>query len=161
MKTGNAFIDAFDHFTGEVIDASLEASKELIKTGYTHLVDISPIWSGSYVLSHRVKVGEMPTRPPTDIKRPDPKGGIYPLKVSDERATRFRRSALVELNKLKRQKKNVQITIENDIPHALAVEATQRAPFQQVADLLRALAEPTFKEKIITGRKKTSVNVGA
>jgi hypothetical protein len=160
MKTGNAFIDAFDHFTGEVIDAGFEASKQLVEIGYRHLVDVSPIWSGSYVLSHRVKLGDMPARPPTNIKRPDPKGGIYPLKVSDERAARFRRSALVELNKLKRQEKNVPITIENDISHSLIVEATERAPFQQVADLLRGIAEPIFKEKIITGRKKTLVKVG-
>lgn len=85
---------------------------------------ISPVWTGSYVLSHRIGINKPSTRKPTrnwpeDSEFVDPR---YPPKATRAEAARIKARARKELKKVAGAKAGDKVIISNTINHADEVE---------------------------------------
>lgn len=147
------FMEGFDAYVDEVDSGTESALAKAMSTAYDVLIDQSPIWSGSYVLSHRISIDNGPVNPPTDVKQADPEGGKYPLKVDPLTASSHREKARAEKRVIETARNFNRIEIGNAIEHAPAVEALKRAPYAQARLVLEATIK-TASDKTFYGKNR-------
>jgi hypothetical protein len=148
------FMAGFEELIDEVDEIAESTLADIMATAYDVLVDHSPIWSGSYVLSHRISVNGSPVAPPVDVSQPDPKGGMYALKIDATTASAYRAKALEEKKVLESAENFSSIEISNDIDYANIVEAIHGAPFAHAITVARLQTEQLSTKSSISGRQK-------
>jgi len=109
-----------DEFVDGLEDAIEVVVKETAKTAMKEVVSRSPIWSGAYILSHRVGVNGKSSRGP--VRLDIVTDGGFPPKMSSVEAEKAKQAALSELNRLRTVHGVKSIVISNEAQHALEVE---------------------------------------
>jgi len=84
---------------------------------YNHIVNNTPIWTGSYMLSHRVGINQKSSEPPTYVNQEEGFLGLAPGQADEYRSRAY--SRILDLS----IQDNIQfVYISNDIGHAADVE---------------------------------------
>lgn len=148
------FMAGFDELTDEVDEIVETTLVDIMGTAYDVLVDNTPVWSGSYLLSHRISVDGSLVAPATDVRKPDPKGGMYSLKIDSATASAYRAKALEEKRILDSAENFSTIEISNDTEYANIIEALHGAPFAHAITVARLKSEQLSSQTSITGRQK-------
>ena len=146
---------------GDGIDDEI---RRLAVLGFETTVDRSPLWSGSYILSHRISINGTPVAPPTNVKvyavgADGQPVGRFPMRaeqINPGLPRQYRDKARSEAQKIHTHQGPItEIEISNDIEYAIAVEAQNGAPYQVAAQMLRAMAAQIGQTSTkIAGRKK-------
>lgn len=81
------------------------------------VIERTPVWTGSYLLSHRVGINAKSTEPPTYINQHPEFNGLTP---GEEEA--YRQKAMMQANKIQTAQNINSVWVSNGIGHAPDVE---------------------------------------
>jgi hypothetical protein len=128
-----------------------ELVKEVAKEAIELLVRISPVWTGSYVSSHRIGFNEEDASGPTYINQEVPPGSMFPIKLSSGEAIAIKKQieaklfAEIERMFMADDLKIRSLVFTNKIRHADSVEM-KHAVYAGVANHLRTFAKEASAE---------------
>lgn len=120
--------EKFDHQVDEAIKKARQKLKSVVVKAADYsirqLTSLSPVWSGSYVMSHRVGIDSRNDAAPTNMT-PGLAPGEIPIKVIPSVALKFRKEAYMRAKARfvgKELPDKGRIILYNNAPHAGVVE---------------------------------------
>ena len=142
-----AYLDEFEDKTMQLL------KKEMMIT-LDDIIDHSPIWSGSYVSSHRIKVNDEPISPAVNLRKYTP-GSNIPIQIDPSAASGLREKARGEKRVLTGRDLKLEdsITIINQSDHTLIVETTIEPVYAAATTRARNRIAAKARAITLTGRR--------
>jgi hypothetical protein len=146
-----------------------QAAKRLCHEVADSLVGASPIWSGSFLASHRVGINKESPEGPTDLKKYSTPNQIYPDQMTDAEAEMLQSKMEMKLHYeidsgIDRMEKVLgeKIIFTNNIAHADAVEhGAENTPAYAVYGQVLNHIQSFARKKVYTALKKVGGITGA
>ena len=145
--------EKIDAYFDELSIKAIDMLKKDMAITFDDIVQNSPVWSGSYLASHRIRINSENTRGPVNLRIYADTGGL-PIRISESQAAELRGKARVEKGVLARELKiSDEITIINQSDHAVLVETTIEPVYQAALTRARNRLAAKSKSIVLTGRR--------